>query len=191
MKDQFVCIHGHFYQPPRENPWLETIELQDSAVPYANWNERIAAECYLPNSAARILDETGKIREIVSNYARMSFNFGPTLLSWMEIHTPEACAAVLQADQESIQKRSGHGNAIAQAYNHIIMPLANSRDKRTQVLWGIRDFEYRFRRAPEGMWLPEAAVDLETRDILAQEGILFSILTPRQALRIRKIGTEE
>lgn len=187
--ERYVCIHGHFYQPPRENPWLEAIEIQDSAHPYHDWNERVTAECYAPNSASRILDGEGRIIDIVSNYGKISFNFGPTLLSWMETYSPEIYQGILDADRQSIEWRSGHGNAIAQVYNHIIMPLANSRDKRTQVLWGIRDFEYRFKRFPEGMWLPETAVDLETLEVLAENGIKFTILAPHQASRVRRIGT--
>ena len=189
--ERYVCIHGHFYQPPRENPWLEAIEIQDSALPYHDWNERVTAECYAPNSAARLLDGEQKIIDIVSNYAKVSFNFGPTLLSWMETFSPEAYGAVLDADRGSRERFSGHGNAIAQAYNHVIMPLANSRDKKTQVLWGIRDFERRFQRAPEGMWLPETAVDLETLNILADAGMQFTILAPHQAARFREIGKEK
>lgn len=185
--ERFVCIHGHFYQPPRENPWLESIELQDSAYPYHDWNERITAECYAPNSASRIQDRDGKIARILNNYTRISFNFGPTLLSWMESHSPETYQAILDADKESMGRFSGHGSAIAQAYNHIIMPLASSRDKRTQVIWGIRDFEHRFKRQPEGMWLPETAVDLETLDIMAEQGIRFTILSPRQATSVRRV----
>ncbi|MFW6110547.1 MAG: DUF3536 domain-containing protein [Thermoproteota archaeon] len=189
--DRYICIHGHFYQPPRENPWLEEIELQDSAAPYHDWNERIKEECYAPNAASRILDSDGKIIEITNNYSKMSFNFGPTLLSWMERKSPEVYQAIIKADEKSKEEFSGHGSAIAQAYNHIIMPLANSRDKRTQIIWGIRDFEHRFKRKPEGMWLPETAVDLETLDILAEHGIKFTILAPRQAKRERKRGEEE
>ena len=187
--ERYICIHGHFYQPPRENPWLEDIEIQDSAYPYHDWNERITAECYAPNSASRNLDGEGRILDIVSNYSRISFNFGPTLLSWMEHSAPETYQAILEADKQSIDWRSGHGNALAQVYNHIIMPLASTRDRRTQILWGIRDFEYRFRRPPEGMWLAETAVDNETLDLLAEYGIKFTILAPRQAWRVRKIGT--
>ncbi len=186
---RYVCIHNHFYQPPRENPWLEAIELQDSAYPYHDWNERVTAECYAPNSAARILDSDNRIVDIVNNYGLISFNFGPTLLSWLETSAPQVYQAVLNADQDSRERFGGHGSALSQAYNHIIMPLANSRDKRTQVIWGIRDFENRFGRKPEGMWLPETAVDLETLDILAQHGIKFTILAPRQAKRVRKIGS--
>jgi alpha-amylase/alpha-mannosidase (GH57 family) len=186
--NRYICIHGHFYQPPRENPWLEAIELQDSAAPYHDWNERITAECYAPNTSSRILDDEHRIAKIVNNYARISFNFGPTLLSWMERHDADTYAAILAADEESRRAYSGHGSAIAQPYNHLIMPLASRRDKETQVIWGIRDFEHRFGRQPEGMWLPETAVDLETLDILAEHGILFTILAPHQARAVRLIG---
>jgi len=189
--NRYVCIHGHFYQPPRENPWLGEVEVQDSAYPFHDWNERITAECYAPNSTARILDAEKKIIDIVNNYARVSFNFGPTLLSWLERHEPEIYGAILEADRQSQKQYSGYGSAIAQAYNHMIMPLANSRDRQTQVMWGIADFVHRFRRQPEGMWLPEAAVDLETLDILAQHGIRFTILSPVQALRYRKMGSRD
>lgn len=186
--EKYVCIHGHFYQPPRENPWLEAVEVQDSAYPYHDWNERITAECYAPNSAARILDGDRRIMDIVSNYAKISFNFGPTLLSWMEDCTPSVYKAILDADRLSMEKHGGHGGAIAQAYNHIIMPLANTRDKKTQIIWGIKDFEHRFKRFPEGMWLPETAADLESLDLLAEYGIRFTILAPHQALRVRRKG---
>ena len=186
--ERFLCIHGHFYQPPRENPWLESVEIQDSAYPYHDWNERITAECYAPNTASRNLDGEGRIMGIVSNYARISFNFGPTLLSWMEKYAPDAYRAIQAADRQSITWRSGHGAALAQVYNHIIMPLASLRDKRTQVRWGIRDFGHRFQRLPEGMWLAETAVDMETLEVLAEEGIHFTILAPHQAGRVRRIG---
>jgi len=178
-----ICIHGHFYQPPRENPWLEAIEIQDSARPYHDWNERVTAECYAPNSVSRILDGEGWITELVNNYARMSFNFGPTLLAWLKGNSPEVYEAIREADRESRNRFSGHGAAIAQAYNHMILPLANRRDRVTQVIWGIRDFEHHFGRRPEGMWLPETAVDMETLDILAQQGIRFTILAQHQASR--------
>ncbi len=187
--EKFICIHGHFYQPPRQNAWLETVELQDSAYPYHDWNERITAECYSPMATSRLLDEHGLIREITNNYARMSFNFGPTLLAWLEKQAPAVYAAILEADQESRRRFSGHGAAIAQAYNHMILPLANRLDKETQIVWGIRDFEHRFQRRPEGMWLPETAVDLETLEVLAEHGIGFTILSPRQARRIRHPNT--
>ncbi|MBF0531850.1 MAG: DUF3536 domain-containing protein [Candidatus Omnitrophica bacterium] len=183
--NKYICVHGHFYQPPRENPWLEEIEIQDSAFPYNDWNERITAECYYPNSASRVLDDQGRIRAIMNNYGRMSFNFGPTLLSWLKRKSPEVYQAVLDADGESQARFSGHGAAIAQVYNHIIMPLANDRDKRTQVIWGIKDFEHRFHRFPEGMWLAETAVDTATLEILAEYGIRFTILSPYQARRVK------
>src|SRR5215469_15802856 len=186
--ERFICIHAHCYQPPRENPWLETVERQDSAWPYHDWNERITAECYAPNCASRILDKENRIAEIVNNYSKISFNFGPTLLSWMEGNEPETYHCITASDAESQKRFSGHGSAIAQAYNHTILPLANSRDRYTQVKWGIRDFEKRFARFPEGMWLPETAVDIETLEILAQFGIKFTILAQSQAARTRKLG---
>ncbi len=184
-----LCIHGHFYQPPRENPFLEAIELQDSAYPYHDWNERVSSECYAPNATSRILDGEQRIVQLVNNYSRISFNFGPTLLSWIAEKAPKVYEALREADRSSREQYSGHGNAIGQAYNHMIMPLANRRDKVTQVKWGIRDFEYRFGRFPEGMWLPETAVDTETLEVLAESGIKFTILAPRQAKRIRKRGS--
>jgi len=188
--DRFVCVHGHFYQPPRENPWLEAIELQDSAYPYHDWNDRITAECYAPNATSRILDETGRIVRLENNYSKISFNFGPTLLSWMKDNTPDSYDAIIQADKKSQERFSGHGSALAQPYNHIIMPLANQRDKLTQVIWGKRDYQHRFGREPRGMWLPEAAVDIETLEILAEHGILFTVLAPGQARSVRRIGDE-
>ncbi len=189
--EKYVCIHGHFYQPPRENPWLEEVELQDSAKPYHDWNDRITAECYGPNAASRLLDEQRKIMDIVNNYSKMSFNFGPTLLSWLEDQRPDVYEHLLEADKESMKHFGGHGAAMAQCYNHMIMPLANRRDKVTQIKWGIRDFESRFGRKPEGMWLPETAVDSESLEIMAEHGIKFTILAPRQCSKIRKIGEEE
>lgn len=191
MSDRHVCVHGHFYQPPRENPWLEAIEIQDSAFPYHDWNERITAECYAPNAVSRIFDMQGRISQLVNNYANISFNFGPTVLSWMQHFAPEAYQAILEADKQSQEKFSGHGSALAQAYNHMILPLANTRDKYTQIFWGIRDFEYRFGRKPEGLWIPETAVDLTSLDMMAQQGIVFAILAPRQARRVRPIAGGE
>lgn len=188
--NRYICIHGHFYQPPRENAWLEVIEVQDSAHPYHDWNERISAECYGPNAASRILDEKRVIKNIVNNYAKISFNFGPTLLSWMELNDRETYEAILDADKQSVKNFDGHGSAMAQVYNHIIMPLANQRDKEAQVIWGIRDFIYRFGRQPEGMWLAETAVDYETLEILAANHIKFTVLAPRQAKAVRRIGSE-
>ena len=186
--DRFICIHGHFYQPPRESPWLEAIEIQDSAFPYHDWNERISAECYAANAVSRIWDTEGRISQLVNNYVNISFNFGPTVLLWMQKHATEAYEAIQEADRRSVEKFSGHGSALAQAYNHMILPLANSRDKKTQIIWGIKDFEYRFKRKPEGLWLPETAVDLETLDLMAQYEIGFAILSPSQAQRVRSIG---
>ncbi len=189
--DKYVCIHGHFYQPPRENPWLEDVELQDSAHPYHDWNEKITEECYSQNAASRILGPDRKIIDITNNYTKISFDFGPTLLFWMARHFPELYESIIEADKESRKRFSGHGPAIAQAYNHIIMPLANNRDKYTQVAWGIYDFELRFGRMPEGMWLPETAVDMESLEVLAEHNIKFTILAPHQAKRFRKIGDKE
>ena len=188
--DRYICIHGHFYQPPRENPWLEAIELQDSAYPYHDWNERITAECYAPNAVSRILDAENRITRLVNNYAKISFNFGPTLLGWLAANAPEVYQAILAADRQSRETFSGHGSALAQPYNHVILPLANHRDRYTQIYWGIRDFEHAFGRAPEGMWLPETAVDTESLETLAELGIRFTILAPHQASRIRKVGSQ-
>jgi alpha-amylase/alpha-mannosidase (GH57 family) len=187
--EKCICIHGHFYQPPRENPWLEAIEYQPSAAPYHDWNERITAECYYPNATARILDSQSRIQDIINNYSKISFNFGPTLLAWMKDNEPEVHQAIVTADKLSRQRFSGHGSAIAQVYNHMILPLGHDRDKLTQVIWGIRDFEYRFHRPPEGMWLAETAADLKSLDALAQCGIKFTILAPSQANRFREIGS--
>ena len=160
--------------------------MQDSAYPYHDWNERITAECYAPNAAARILNSENLITDIVNNYESTSFNFGPTLLSWLQAYAPKVYAAILDADKKSAERFSGHGSAIAQAYNHMILPLADAKDRRSQVIWGIRDFEHRFGRKPDGMWLPETAVDMETLDVFAQHGIKFSALAPRQAKRVRR-----
>ncbi|MBI2965623.1 MAG: DUF3536 domain-containing protein [Chloroflexi bacterium] len=187
--DRYVCIHGHFYQPPREHPWFEAIEVQDSAYPYHDWNERITYECYAPNSASRVLDREGMAGRIVNNYSSISFNFGPTLLSWLQPNAPDVYQAVLRADRESMARFGGHGSAIAQCYSHMIMPLANQRDRRTQVAWGLRDFSARFGRVSEGMWLPETAADVATLEALAEAGIKFTVLAPRQARRTRPLGT--
>lgn len=177
MAPRYVCIHGHFYQPPREDPWLGVIPIQESAAPFENWNRRIAAECYAPNARA-------------GNFERISFNIGPTLLTWLAEHEPETYSAIIDADRRGCERYGGHGPAIAQVYNHIIMPLANERDRRTQVRWGIADFRHRFGREPEGMWLAETAVDTPTLESLAAEGIAFTILSPQQARRIRPTGSD-
>jgi len=188
--EKFVCVHGHFYQPPRENAWLEAIEVQDGAAPFHDWNDRINHECYAANGSSRILNKQNKIVRIVNNYSRMSFNFGPTLLAWMEDAAPLSYRRVLEADRASMKRFAGHGSAIAQVYNHIILPLAPVEDRITQIRWGIADFEHRFGRKPEGMWLAETAVDLESLDLLAQHGIQFTILAPHQCARVRAISTE-
>ena len=191
MSERFICIHGHFYQPPRENPWLEEVEFQESAQPYHDWNERVTAECYAPNAVSRVMDSQWRIIGLINNYSRISFNFGPTLLYWLVRHQPEVYEAILRADKESMNNFSGHGSAMAQVYNHMIMPLANRRDKETQVKWAIRDFQERFNRDPEGMWLPETAVDIETLEVLAENKIKFTILSPHQAAKMRKIGDND
>jgi alpha-amylase/alpha-mannosidase (GH57 family) len=185
---RFVCIHGHFYQPPRENPWLETIETQDSAAPYHDWNERICAECYATNGAARVVNKENQITRIVNNYARMSFNFGPTLLSWLAENAPRTYRMILDGERRSRDTFQGHSSAMAQVYNHLIMPLANHRDRLTQIRWGIADYRYRFGHLPEGMWLAETAADTETLELLAIEGIRFTVLAPRQCKRVRAIA---
>ncbi len=187
----YLCIHCHFYQPPRENPWLEQIELQDSAYPYHDWNERITAECYAPNLAARILDTDKYIRKIVNNYSRISYNFGPSLLSWAAEHASETYHGLIEADKQSQKRFSGHGSAMAQAYNHCILPLSNSRDKKTQIIWGFEDFVSRFGRLPEGMWLPETAVDLESLDLMSKAGLAFAVLAPNQAKAFRPLAGGE
>jgi alpha-amylase/alpha-mannosidase (GH57 family) len=188
---RFVCIHGHFYQPPRENPWLETIETQDSAAPYHDWNERICAECYATNGAARIVNTENQITRITDNYARMSFNFGPTLLSWLAENAARTYRNILDGEHRSRELFNGHSSAMAQVYNHLIMPLANHRDRLTQIRWGIADYKFRFGHAPEGMWLAETAADTETLELLASEGILFTVLAPRQCRQVRALGSSK
>ncbi len=185
--ERYVCIHGHFYQPPRENPWLETIETQDSAAPYHDWNERICAECYATNGAARIVNKQNEITRILNNYARMSFNFGPTLLSWLAENAARTYRMILDGERRSRALFNGHSSAMAQVYNHLIMPLANHRDRLTQIRWGIADYRQRFGHAPEGMWLAETAADTETLQLLAAEGIRFTVLAPRQCRQVRSI----
>lgn len=186
--NKYVCIHGHFYQPPRENAWLEIVEQQESARPFHDWNARINFECYAPNAAARILDGQGWITKIRNNYNRISWNFGPTLLTWLEQKDPEAYTLLLKADRRSMERYGGHGSALAQVHSHLILPLCNYRDKVTQVWWGIRDFEHRFGRYPEGIWLAETAVNTETLEVLASHGIQFTILAPRQAKAVRPVA---
>ncbi|MBW4561420.1 MAG: DUF3536 domain-containing protein [Mojavia pulchra JT2-VF2] len=186
----YVTVHGHFYQPPRENPYLDAIERQPSAAPFHDWNERIHWECYRPNAFARILNDRGEVIGIVNNYEYMSFNIGPTLMSWLERYDVEVYQRILEADAKSSQRLHGHGNAIAQVYNHIIMPLANERDKYTQIRWGKEDFRSRFGRDPEGIWLAETAVDYATLEALVDEGIRFIVLAPSQAQRCRPLPNQ-
>ncbi|MGP8175690.1 MAG: DUF3536 domain-containing protein, partial [Terracidiphilus sp.] len=184
---RFICIHGHFYQPPRENPWLETVETQDTAAPYHDWNERICAECYAPNGAARIVNNKNQITRIVNNYARMSFNFGPTLLSWLKENAQRTYRMILDGERRSRKSFKGHSSAMAQVYNHIILPLASRRDRITQIRWGIADYQHHYGAAPEGMWLAETAADTESLELLAQHGIKFTVLAPHQCRRIRSL----
>lgn len=187
----YVTVHGHFYQPPRENPYLDTIERQPSAAPFHDWNERIHHECYRPNAFARVLNDRGEVVGIANNYEYLSFNIGPTLMSWLERYDVEVYQRILEADRKSCDRLNGHGNAIAQVYNHMILPLANERDKYTQIRWGKQDFRSRFGRDPEGMWLAETAVDYPTVEALVAEGIKFIILAPSQAERCRLIPSDE
>ena len=184
---RYICIHGHFYQPPRENPWLETVETQDSAAPYHDWNERVCAECYAPNGAARVVNSKNKIIRIVNNYARMSFNFGPTLMSWLSENAARTYRMILDGERQSRRTNMGHSSAMAQVYNHIIMPLANRRDRITQIRWGILDYKKHYGALPEGMWLAETAADTETLELLAQHGVKFTILAPNQCKRVRPL----
>jgi alpha-amylase/alpha-mannosidase (GH57 family) len=182
----FICVHGHFYQPPRENPFTGTVAEQPTAAPFANWNERITAECYAANTRAEVLDDSGSVVRSVNTYERISFDFGPTLLSWLEGSAHETYQAIIGADAASAVRFGGHGSAMAQAYNHTILPLTNQRDKVTQVRWGLADFEHRFGRRPEGLWLPETAVDTGTLEVLAREGVAFTVLSPYQAAAVQE-----
>ncbi len=190
QNNSFICIHGHFYQPPRENPWLETVETQDSAAPYHDWNERVCAECYAPNGAARIVNSQNRITQILNNYAHISFDFGPTLLSWLKENAPRTYRMILDGEHRGRSFLGGRSSAMAQAYNHMILPLANTRDRVTQVQWGIADYLSHFGEKPEGMWLPETAVDIQTLEILAAKGIQFTVLAPHQCKRIRPLGND-
>lgn len=191
VSKRFVCVHAHLYQPPRENPWTGRVDREESAAPHHDWNDRITSECYGPLAAARLLDGSGRVIRVLNLYSRMSFNVGPTLLGWLGNHAHTVYQAMLDGDRESHRRFGGHGTAMAQAYNHLIMPLATPRDRRTQVRWGVRDFAWRFGRSPEGMWLPETAVDLDTLESLAEEGIRFTVLAPHQAARFRLLGQQD
>ncbi len=174
-----VVVHGHYYQPPRDDPWIEAVEAEATAAPYHDWNERIERESYRAVTAARVPSADGRIARIENALAWTSFDFGPTLLLWLEREAPDTYGQILAADRAS-RDRLGLGNALAHPYHHIILPLASRRDKTTEVRWGIADFRRRFGRAPEGFWLPETAADDETLDVLAEEGIAFTVLAPHQ-----------
>ncbi len=191
LNNLFICIHGHFYQPPRENPWTGEIEKQNSAKPYHDWNERIYNECYKANSEAEIIDDTGKVVALVNNYELLNFNFGSNLLAWIKHKHPETYQKIIEADRKSISEHSGHGNAIAMCYNHMIMPLANLNDKITQIKWGLADFKYHFGRDSEGIWLPETGCNLETIEVLINEGIKYIILDTSQAAFYNKLGDDK
>jgi len=184
---RFICIHGHFYQPPRENPWLETVETQDSAAPYHDWNERVCAECYATNGAARIVSNKNLITRIVNNYARINFDFGPTLVSWLKENAPRTYRMILDGERRSRKSFNGHSSAMAQVFNHIILPLANTRDRITQIRWGIADYIYHFGTPPEGMWLAETAADNQSLELLALNGIRYTVLAPHQCKRVRPL----
>ncbi len=185
-----LIIHGHFYQPPRENPWTGIVDAEPTATPFHDWNERIHAECYAPNSAVRMIDKSGA-EQIVNNYQHISFNFGPTLLAWLERAHPETYASILRADAESVRRHDGHGNAIAQAYGHAILPLCNERDRRTHVRWGLADFRRRFNRVAESIWLPETACNDDVLNLLIDEEVRYVILAPPQAARVRSTADSE
>lgn len=185
-----ICVHGHFYQPPRDDPWLAVIEPQPSAFPDRDWNVRIERECYGPTAAARVLDGQGRLLEVVNCYEWTSFNVGPTLMAWLVEHAPATVAAMCEADRRAVA-RTGYGTAWAQPYGHPILPLCSPRDAATQVRWGVAEFRARFGRAPEGMWLPEMAVDVPALAALADAGIVLTLLAPHQARRIRPLGGGE
>lgn len=174
MREKTFCVHGHFYQPSREDPWTGDIPIEKGAAPFQNWNEKIFTDCYLPN-----------IEE--GNFSIISFNLGPTLTRWMRQYQPEALARVVEADQKNYE-RNGCGNAMAQSYHHTILPLATRRDKRIQMMWGSEDFKLTFGHDPEGMWFPEAAVDEETLDVAAECGIKYSILAPWQVRQAQNLN---
>ena len=177
-----VVVHGHYYQPPREDPWLEVVAAEANAAPFHDWNARIERECYRAVVAARLPAADGRIARIINALSWTSFDFGATLLDWMEREAPDTYAQVLAADHAS-RERVGFGNAVAAPYHHVILPLGSRRDVVTEVRWGIADFRRRFGRVPEGMWLPETAVDDATLDVLAEHGIAFTILAPHQVAR--------
>jgi hypothetical protein len=175
---RYVIIHGHFYQPPRESPWTGLIAAEASAAPFPNWNERILSECYTANAHAHTME--GTVVHVRNNYESLNFDFGPTLAAWMERHGKPAYRAMRRGDELSAAANGGHGNAIAQSYNHSILPLLAPRDRELQIAWGIEDFVYRFGHRPEGIWLPECAVDDATLEAVAAAGLKFTILAGDQ-----------
>jgi alpha-amylase/alpha-mannosidase (GH57 family) len=185
-----LIIHGHFYQPPRENPWTGIVEAQPTAAPFHDWNERIHFESYRANAFVRV-GEAGPDEQFINNYQHLNFNFGPSLLSWLERYHPYTYARIVEADRNSAIARRGHGNAIAQAYGHAILPLCNERDLRTQIRWGLADFRYRFGRDAEAMWLPETACNDGVMSALVEEGLRYVILAPNQAQQIRSTSDSE
>ncbi|HKK64673.1 MAG TPA: glycoside hydrolase, partial [Clostridia bacterium] len=187
----YLVFHGHFYQPPREDPWTGIVAIQPSAAPFHDWNHRITRECYAANAASRVLRFDGRIEDIINNYKILSFNFGPTLFWWLKSHAPHVYEAIIEADRLSVTLNSGHGNAIAQAYNHTILPLDSADDSRLQIEWGLADFEYHFGRKSEGIWLPETAINEGVADILLDLGVKYVILSPWQAEAIYAEGSEE
>ncbi len=189
--NNLLILHGHFYQPPREDPWTDEIETQESAAPFHDWNERINRECYAANAASRVIDSFGRIEAIVNNYEYFSFNFGPTLVDWLSRHDPRTLERIISADRKSRERLDGHGNAIAQVYNHIIMPLAGDADKITQIVWGLRHFEKYFERPSEGIWLAETAINDRTVEFLIEQGIKYVILAPTQAQEVLYEGSDE
>ena len=183
----FLIIHGHFYQPPRENPWINRIERQDSAAPAHDWNERITSECYRANGFSRRLDGYGRIDTVINNFAHLSFNMGPTLASYLEEEQPDVYRRIITGDKKSACNYDGHGSAMAQVYNHVIMPLADKIDQDTQIKWGLADFEHRFGRKSKGMWLAETAINAEVVDALIRNGVKHVILSPNQAQKVRPL----
>ncbi|MBU2529476.1 MAG: DUF3536 domain-containing protein [Elusimicrobia bacterium] len=188
--NKYISIHAHFYQPPRENPWTNEVDFQPSAYPFDNWNQRIARECYIPNLYAKIKDANNQVLEVVNNYEIFNFNFGPTLLSWLEKDYPYYYKKIV-ASVKKLHQEKGDLNAIAQIYNHIIMPLASFNDQLTQLIWGIEDFKYRFGFEPESVWLPETAVSRDTLKLLIDHKIKYIILSPHQAEKVKMLDSKK
>jgi alpha-amylase/alpha-mannosidase (GH57 family) len=182
-----LVVHGHFYQPPRENPWTDRVPREPSAAPEHDWNERILAECYRANAFARLHGASDTVRALINNYAHMSFNVGPTLARWIERRDPTTIERMRAGDEDQ-RRRLGRGGGIAQVWGHPIAPLLSPRDRRTQIAWGLQDFETRFGRKSEGIWLPETAVDPATLEALIEAGVSYTILAPEQIAAVRPAG---